>query len=145
MKADIRQTKLIHFPNEDISKVTMYRPDQVVLRISIGADIFSVYQNKILPIVVVGHVEIHKENFVLFSAIMHTKVLLSFDLNEQPVSQLMDMIKTVNEQEKTVWREKVKGTYFEPIDFIKVPHNSEVYFNKAYQLIEAARKHHLLA
>jgi len=145
MKADIRQTRLIHFPDEDISKVTVYRPDQVVLRISISAEIYSVYQNKILPIIVVGHVEIHKDNFILFSAIMHTKVLLSFDLNEQPVTQLMDMIKTVNEQEKTVWRAKVKGTYFEPLDFVHIPHNSEVYFNKAYEIIEAARKLHLLA
>ena len=145
MKSDIRQTKIIHFPTEDINKVTAYSPEETKLRTSISVDVFSVYNNTILPIIVVGHVQIFKDDLVLFSCIMHTKVLLTFELHESPVTQLINMLETVREQEKNQWQTKVYNTPFQFLDFNKIPANNEVNFNKAYQLIESARKHHLLA
>ena len=139
MEYKLYQTKLIHSDEVIFSKLTK---DSVIQGV-ITAEIYKAFE-KSLPIIMEGQFKILQNGIHVGGYIFHTKVILTFIANENPMTDLVKMIDAVNGNEEFELTKILIGT---PLEGFKVPRNeksSEVRFNKAYEIMEAAKQRQLL-
>lgn len=91
-----------------------------------------------------GQFKIHQNGVHVGGYIFHTKVILSFEANENPMTDLIKMIDAVNENEEFELANILIGTPLEGFKVDKTDKSPEVRFNKAYEIMESARKLQLL-
>jgi hypothetical protein len=133
------QTKLIHSDEAVFSKLTK---DSVIQGV-ITAEIYKAFE-KSLPIIMEGQFKILQNGVHVGGYIFHTKVILTFEANENPITDLVKMIDAVKENEEFELNKILIGTPLEGLKIHKVDKSPEVRFNKAYEIMEAAKQRQLL-
>lgn len=111
---------------------------------SIGAEMFVVNNHR-LPIIMEGRIHILEADKPVFHCIFHTQALLTFDPNENPILDLIKMLNEISTQEHERWETKIKGTTLERFSITGGDLDSSTRFSKAYEIMEHARKQHLIA
>jgi hypothetical protein len=141
MKYGLGATKIIHWDQEGMYKVDLNKNPKI--QSIIGVEIYKVNKGR-LPIIIEGQFKIIQDSIQIFSCICNTKTILSFDFGEKPMNDIIFVLNKANEQDVEQWNNGIKGT---PLDglYLKGDNiNPEVKFNKAYQIMEVARRHRLL-
>jgi hypothetical protein len=142
MKYILADTRIVHWDEEGLSKIN---PDSdQIMQGLVTAEMFVINNNR-LPIIIEGQIRILDHDEQIFSCIFHTKALLTFDMNKNPILDLISMFDEAFIQEQQEWKVKTIGTVLEGSGIADTARDSETRFNKAYQVMEHARKRHLLA
>ena len=139
MEYKLYQTKLIHSDEDGFSKLTK---DSIIQGV-ISAEIYKAF-DKSLPIIMEGQFKMLQNGLHIGGYIFHTKVILTFEGAENPVNDLIKMIDAVCENEEFELSKILIGSPIEGFKVNKTDKSPEARFNKAYEIMEAARERQLL-
>jgi hypothetical protein len=142
MKYDLRKTKVIHWDKEGLAKINA--ESDTILQVVITAELYQVNKER-LPIIIEAQFKIIDNGVHISSAIFHTKAILTFEFDENPVNDLMKMFSEAFIQEKEQWEQIIIGTPLQGNIVVPEDVKHEARFNKAYEIMEHARKRNLLA
>lgn len=140
MKYKIGKTKIIHLPS-NFENIVLKK--EIIIQILLTAEIYKT-QKGVLPIIIEGKIRLLENKEIIFSCIFHTRVILIFQMDENPINDLIDLFDKVHMQEVSLWDSNLKNSSVHKIDLNKIKLNTEVKFNKACEIIEAARSQNLL-
>ncbi len=141
MKYILAPTRIIHWDEDTLYKID---PDSnQKMQGLVTAELFMVNNNR-LPIVIEGQIKILDQEEQIFSCIFHTKALLTFEIKENPIIDLIKMFDESFIQEQQEWKIRIMGTALESFQMADTERNPETRFNKAYQIMEHARKRQLI-
>jgi hypothetical protein len=132
-------TKTIHWDEEGVKKL---HPDCVIRWVT-TAEIYKVYEGK-LPIILEATPTLLDDDDIVFSSILHTKALLTFNETKDPITDIIKMWKECYKQEVAEFRRMGKGTIIEFLDLEDIDHKPDATFNGAYNLRGAAIKRKLV-
>jgi hypothetical protein len=142
MEYKLYPSKIIHWDNTiHLSKDESTR---AIIQSSISIDLCKVVNNK-LPIIIEGRIKIIEDDILLLNTIIHTKAILRFSIDENPINDLVKMLEECKDQEEAIFYKTTLG--IDVLQSIKIPNTAYdpmVKFNKAYQLREYVRKVGLL-
>ena len=133
------KTKTIHWDEESL--INIHRG--CTIRWVTTAEIYKVYEGK-LPIILEATPTILDGDEIVFSSIIHTKGLLTFIENEDPITDIIKMWKDCYEKEIVEFKRMGQGTIIEFLKLDDVEHLPEATFNGAYNLRDAAIKRNLV-
>jgi hypothetical protein len=136
MKYKLGKTKVIHW---DLPQDAIINPDIDVVRRLVGAETY-VSKKGILPIIIQCKINILKGDEIAFNSIMHTNCLLQFNLNENPINDLMKMFKEAHEQENKEW----DNNELSSIDLYQIGVDVDVDLNKSCEIRDIAKQQNLL-
>jgi len=136
---NLYQTKTIHFPEESLININR----ECKIRWVSTAIIYKLYEGK-LPIVLESTPTILDGEDIVFSSIIHTKALLTFIENEDPITDIIKMWKECYKNEVAEFKRMGDGTIIEFLNLDGIEHIPEATFNGAYNLRDAAIKRNLV-
>lgn len=142
MEYQLYEPKVIHLDPPEIEYIDL-SPEAAVQCI-VAADVFKAFENK-LPIIVEDQFRIIDGGKALVTCMVHTKVILKFVFEENPINDLVKMFDAVFQNAQWKFNQYL---FKSPLNGFKIKAEEteqEVRFNKAYQLKEAARTQQLLA
>jgi hypothetical protein len=141
MKYILADTRIVHWDQEGLSRIS---PDAYqILQGSLTAEMFVVNNNR-LPVIIEEQIQVLDREERVFSCIFHTKALLSFDPGENPILDLIRLFDETFIQEEQEWEIKTRDTPLETFKIAGSERDPEARFNRAYQIMEHARKRNLL-
>jgi hypothetical protein len=141
MKYSSVKTKLIHWDVEDFLKSP--NPD-AVMRTSLNVDIYKVVDAQ-LPIGIETKFKIFDNEEQLSSGIFYSTCVLRFDLNENPLPDLLILFKQAAKQEKEKWIEASESNLMKWLAPLWSGKREDGHLKKSNQIIEVARQKGLLA
>lgn len=143
MKYRLRETRIIHWDDEDILQ-RGWDPSAVIQR-GIAGEIYKIHEEKeLLPIGIETHVKVLSLGRLIFNCIFHTQGVVKFDKGENPINDLIAMLDAISLQEQYKWNEATIGTDFNSIDIMLLEGDGTARFNKAYEIMEAGRRGNIL-
>lgn len=142
MKYEIKPTRIIHWDNEGMFKMN---PDTDLIRYLIAAEIYEPKGN-ILPIIMIGAPRIIPNETDIFRCIMHTKVILTFkEPLENPINDLVKMIKQVQADHFEKWNQKIMNTPLEGLSLHDIEMYPQTILNKACEIRDIVKQQKLLS
>jgi hypothetical protein len=132
----IGATKAIHWDRDGIHKITPNGKIQWI----VTADIFAVHEGQ-LPVILVANPTVLENGIAVWSAIFHTKTILSFSPVEEPINEIIKMWDECYLQETKLLRELGRGSILEVFELGKIKNPA---FNSSYSIREAAIERNLV-
>ena len=108
MKYILAPTRIIHWDEDTLYKID---PDSnQKMQGLVTAELFMVNNNR-LPIVIEGQIKILDQEEQIFSCIFHTKALLTFEIKENPIIDLIKMFDESFIQEQQEWKIRIMAPH----------------------------------
>lgn len=139
MDYKLYETKTIHWDEEGAEKINR----DCVIRWGTTAEIYKVHEGK-LPIILIGHPVILKNEVSIFSSIIHTKALLTFNEMEDPLKYIIKMSRECYSKQVAEFKEMGKGTIIQFLEISNIDQRPDAEFNVAYNLRDAAIERQLV-
>lgn len=141
MKYRTEPTRLIHWDEEGMYKVDTSKDRIYTLR---TGEIYKVYNNS-LPIIIEGQIRIKNEFGIdVFSCILHTKVQLWFDYNENPINDLVKLMNETDQKEHDVWGKRIVATPLHGLFLENIESDPNSQLNTVCHIRDAARARGLI-
>lgn len=142
MRSKILETRVIHWDDEEYSRIGN-DPD-ATFRVTISGDVYKAQEDGRFPIAIENHIEIIRNDRTIFSCIFHTKAILLFNFDEEPMNDLVKLLDAITLQEIAKWEEITRNSMLQPLRIKLEDFNPEAKFNKAYEIREAAKQRKLI-
>ena len=138
MTYDQKEFKLIHF--DGIERISSLK-DEYNAELRLGGDTFITQENK-LPLKLSWRYRIFENGNVIFSLIAEGNYLLSFQKDENPLLDLLNLVDTSFLSFGDIWSEKVYGT---PLQNFSLPApNEHNHLEKAKEIMGNGIRQNLL-
>ncbi len=141
MRYKLLPTQIIHWDNEGMFKVNS--STDIIYSVATG-EIYKV-DNGSLPIILEGQIRIKRDDVDIFSCIFHTKAQLFFDFNENPINDLVALLKEVQKKEQLIWDSRIIATPLHGIFLENAESNPNSLLNLSCHLRDAAKSRNLIA
>lgn len=139
MTYELYETKTINWDEKSLINL---HPKCKIRWVSI-AIIYKVHEGK-LPIILEATPTMLDNEKIVFSSIIHTKALLTFIENEDPIADIIKMWDECYKKEVAEFKRMGEGTMIEFLKLEEIDHRPEATFNGAYNLRDAAIKRNLV-